>query len=270
MPDSHLPVSDIAKKNVLKVMQPLVSWLIKSGVGFSEFSQALKPLFFTQSIKELELSDQKTTDSSISLLSGLNRREVSDFKKTLTDEIPTNSPVNISARVVTLWIQKQWSKQIQVSGQEVSFETLAKEVSQDKHPRAILTELHRLGLITEVANTVILHTESFTPSNSLSYSQKLLAQSTSDHISSGISNIFVAPNLFLEQNIHADELTEESVLQLKNYGNELWKEMSQKMLNKALEYTKQDEGKSTAHHRFSLGVYQFNEVVDKEKNQAEK
>lgn len=266
MPNSDLPKSAIAKNNVLKVMQPLVSWLIKSGVGFSEFSQALKPLFFTQSIKELELSDQKTTDSSISLLSGLNRREVSDFKKTLTDEIPTNSPVNISARVVTLWIQKQWSKQIPVSGQDVSFETLAKEVSQDKHPRAILTELHRLGLITEVANTVILHTESFTPSNSLSYSQKLLAQTTADHISAGISNIFISPNLFLEQCLNADELTEESIQDLKNYSNELWKEFSQKLVDKALACSKADEGKLNARHRFSLGIYQFNEITNIKKD----
>ena len=270
MPDSNLPKSDIAKKNVLKIMQPLVTWLIKSGVGFSEFSQLLKTVFFIQSIKELEILNQKNTDSSISLLAGLNRRDVSDLKKTSPEKnssITTSS--NISARIITLWIQKQWSKQISVSGQEVSFETLAKEVSQDKHPRAILSELQRLGLVTEIADTVILHTDSFTPSNSLSHSQNLLAQATSDHISSGISNIFITPNLFLEQSLHADELTEESIQELKNYSNDLWKELSQKMLDKALECTKKDEGKKNAQHRFSLGIYQFNEII-KEKNPLDK
>lgn len=262
MPDSNLPKSDIAMSNVLKIMKPLVKWLIKSGVGYSEFSQALKATFYDESIKELNQINQKTTDSSISLLSGLNRREVSDFKKTLTDNIIPTQPLNISARVITLWIQKKWSKQIPISGQELSFETLAKEVSQDKHPRSILTELQRLGLVTEIADTVILHTESFTPSNNLSFSQKLLAQSTADHIAAGTSNIFISPNLFLEQSLHAEELTEESIQELKKYSNELWKELSQKMLDKALLCTRQDEGKLNARHRFNLGIYQFDEIIN--------
>lgn len=264
MPDSLLPISEVAKKNVSKVMNPLVSWLVSSGVGYSEFSQSLKIVFLKQSIKELEKLDKKLTDSSISLLSGLNRRDVSELKGILLNDTLIQASSNISARVVTLWIQKEWPKQIAITGDGISFESLAKEISQDKHPRAIISELDRLGLITEVANTVILHTESFTPSNSSSYSQKLLAQSASDHISSGLSNILISPNMFLEQNINADELTEESIEILKNYTHDIWKEMSKKLVDKALECTKNDEGKLNARYRFSMGIYQFDEMLKKD------
>ena len=264
MPDSLLPISEIAKRNVSKVMTPLVSWLISSGVGFSEFSQDLKIIFFKQSFLELEKLDKKLTDSSISLLSGLNRRDVSELKSNLLNDTAIQTSSNISARVVTLWIQKEWPKQIPITGDGISFENLAKEISQDKHPRAIIFELDRLGLITEVANTVILHTESFTPTKSSSYSQKLLAQSASDHISSGLSNILISPNMFLEQNINADELTEESVQILKDYTHVIWKEMSKKLVDKALECSQNDEGKLNAKYRFSMGIYQFDELLKKD------
>ena len=262
MPDSNLPSSDIAIINVLKIMGPLVSWLLKSGVGYSEFSHALKSVFYHEAEKELEYLQQKKTDSSISLLSGLNRREVYSFKQRSPEQANnTHSPPSVPARIVTLWIQKKWHKQIAFSGEDISFETLAKEISQDKHPRAMLQELQRLGLVTELANTVILHTESFTPSNSLSDSQKLLSQSAFDHLSCGISNIFISKNEYLEQNLQADELTEESLRELKEYSNQLWQEYTQKMLSKALECTQRDEGKVDACHRFSLGIYQYDEPV---------
>lgn len=265
MPDSNLPSSDTALLNVLKIMEPLVSWLLKSGVGYSEFSHALKSVFYHEAEKELEYLQQKKTDSSISLLSGLNRREVSTFKQRSSEQAHHNhSPPSpsVPARIVTLWIQKNWHKQIAFSGQDISFETLAKEVSQDKHPRAMLLELQRLGLVTELANTVILHTESFTPSNSLYDSQVLLSQSAFDHLCCGIANIFISSNEYLEQSLRADELTEESIRELREYGTQLWQEYAQKMLSKAVECSQQDEGKVDACHRFSLGIYQYDENID--------
>lgn len=266
MPDSNFAQSNIALKNVLKIMGPLVSWLLKSGVGYSKFSQALKYVFYYEAKKELEYLKQKKTDSSISLLSGINRREVCLFNQKHPEQLKTTySSPSIPARIVTLWIQKKWHKQIAFNGEEVSFETLAKEISQDKHPRAMLQELIRLGLVTESNNTVFLHTESFTPSNSLSYSQKLLSQSVFDHLSCGISNIFISQNMYLEQNLQANELTEESIQELKDYSNQLWQEYSQKMINKALQCTQRDEGNVNACHRFSLGIYQNNDMIDIQK-----
>ena len=64
----------------LQVMNQLVHWMVKSGIGYAEFSAALRPLFYNEAIKELEYLKQKKTDSSISLLSGLNRRDVSSLR----------------------------------------------------------------------------------------------------------------------------------------------------------------------------------------------
>lgn len=217
MPTSNLSKNDTAKRSIVNIMTPLTTWLLKSGIGFPEFSQTLKSIFYTQAIKELNHLEQKQTDSSISLLSGLTRRDVSDFKKSevIHDHI-SSSPMNISAKVITLWIQKGWPKRIPFSGDSLSFEALAKEVSQDKRPRAILTELQRLNLVSDISDLIYLNTDSFTPTNDTYLSQ------------------------------------------------ELWKDLSKKMLDKAIDCTNQDQGNPEATHRFSLGIYQFNEALKKQ------
>ncbi len=46
-------------EHVVNIMPQLVHWLIKSGVGYSEFTTALKALFYNEAIKELENIKQK-------------------------------------------------------------------------------------------------------------------------------------------------------------------------------------------------------------------
>lgn len=268
MPDTYLEKSEIAIKYVSKVMEPLALWLIRSGVGYKDFNSNLKRIFYKQSLNESQRLGVKVTDSSLSLLAGLNRRDVTFFK-----DAPISDPIiqtlSTSSRVITLWIQKKWDKKIAFSGNINSFEALAKEVSQDTHPRTILSDLQRLGLVTEIGNTVILLSDSFTPSNSLSKCQSLLSISVTDHLNSGLVNIFEEKNSYLEQNLHADELSPESIEELRILSNELWRELSHKLLDKAIECSNRDKGKLNAYYRFSLGIYQYNEFQypDEEKQE---
>ena len=60
----------------LRVMAPLVRWLLRSGVGYTEFSAALKPVFLAEAQLESERTGGKQTDSALSLLSGLHRKDI--------------------------------------------------------------------------------------------------------------------------------------------------------------------------------------------------
>jgi hypothetical protein len=66
--------SETTLEHVISIMPQLIHWLIKAGVGYSEFTTALKPIFYNEAIKELDHIDHKKTD--LKLLSGLNRRDV--------------------------------------------------------------------------------------------------------------------------------------------------------------------------------------------------
>lgn len=255
---TKLTKSLIAIKYVSKIMIPLVSWLIKSGVGYKDFHLTLKHIFFEQALAELKKSNYKITDSSLSLVAGLNRRDIIHFRGN-TPLNSDNDALSISSRVITLWVQKKWDKKIAFHGTPISFETLSREISQDTHPRTVFLDLERLGLVSEVGDTIILHSESFTPSNDSAKCQGLLSQSVNDHLQSGLVNIFEKPNTFLEQTLNADELSPESIEELRILSTQLWKEFSQKLLDKAIECSEKDKGKVNAYYRFSLGIYQYNE-----------
>ena len=46
-------------QQVLLLMNHLTKWLIRSGVGYTEFSAALKPIFYLQAVNELETLEKK-------------------------------------------------------------------------------------------------------------------------------------------------------------------------------------------------------------------
>lgn len=250
-------------EHVVTIMPQLIHWLVKSGIGYNEFTVALKALFYNEAIKELDAIKQKKTDSAISLLSGLNRRDVRSFCQTygeysLIDQFNLQLPISVPARVVGMWINQKLPQQIPFQGEENSFESLVKQISSEKHPKSILLELKRLGIVAEEKNNIVLQNSSFTPDPQADESKQLLTQNISDHLAAGISNLTKNTN-FLEQAIFADELSQGSVDKLNQLSTDLWNLMSKALVSAAIDYCKNDEGDTDANKRFRLGVYQYDE-----------
>lgn len=254
-------------EHVVSIMEVLTDWLVNSGVGYNDFSTAIRPLFYNAAIKELEKINQKKTDSSLSILSGIDRRDIRSFRQQNNVHKPLpitkyDSTISVPARVITLWLHLKLPHKIPFSQHENSFENLVREISTEKHPRSILLELKRLGLVSEESENVILNTLSFTPSPECSEIKSLFVSNIRDHLASGIKNITNKQDNFLEQAIFADELTEKSINILKELSNSLWADFSKKIVSAALECSKEDEGRVDANKRFKLGVYQFDNLSE--------
>lgn len=254
--------ADTTLEHVLSVMSELSAWLIRSGIGYTEFSAALKPVFYNEALRELDRIKQKKTDSSISLLSGITRREVSTFRQDhghhqkLTS-YPNSLPVSVPARVVALWISSDLPDRLIISGEKNSFEYLVRQISTEKHPRSILLELKRLGIVGEDGDHVILQINSFTPQAQMNETKQLFIENLIDHVAAGVHNLTMHDNAFLEQAIFADELTPQSIEKLKQQSLQLWENMSKQLLLHAIELCKQDTGDTEATRRFRLGIYQY-------------
>jgi hypothetical protein len=54
----------------------MVHAALREGITYPQFAQALKTTFFDVARKELEERDSRITDSSISILSGVHRKDV--------------------------------------------------------------------------------------------------------------------------------------------------------------------------------------------------
>ena len=250
-------------EHVMNIIPPLIHWLIKSGVGYHEFTAVLKGVFYNEAIKELEHIHQKKTDSAISLLAGLNRREVRSFCQTygeyaFVNQLDVHLPISVPARVIGLWVSQKLPLSIPFQGDEYSFESLVRQVSSEKHPKSILLELKRLGIVQDERGYVTLQNSSFTPNPQLDESKQLFSQNISDHLLAGIANL-TQKNNFLEQAVVADELSQASIDKLNQLSVELWDQMSKTIVSAAIAYCQNDQNSSDANHRFRLGIYQYDE-----------
>jgi hypothetical protein len=264
MSDSQAPSSAKVTAEALAVAQPLVTWLVRSGVGYTEFAAALKPVFLAQAEAEAARLRQKPTDSALSLLSGLHRKDVRQLRASAqaTDrEVRATGSQwgrpSAASQVVTRWLALDWPETLPFAGPEPSFETLARRVSKDFHHRAVLQELLRLGVVREEDGQVRLLRDAFLPDARLKEARQLLAGAVADHLAAGVHNLTGAgPGRFLEQSVFADGLSAESVRQLHQLANRLWAEVLERVVAAAVPLCEQDEGLPDT-QRFRLGLFSY-------------
>ncbi|WP_343579979.1 DUF6502 family protein [Acinetobacter sp.] len=251
-------------ESIFPMMQHIARWLIHSGVGYTDFVAALKPIFYQQALAELDRIQQNKTDSAVSLLSGLHRKDVSAFRQQATQnssEAP-NFAISVPARVIARWIALDLPHQIPVSGETDSFEALVKHISTEKHPRSILFELQRLGVVEQQDQQVVLQQNSFTPDNQMQESKALFSANLTDHLAAGIDNfISEKPFTHLEQAVHAERLTVQSVEALRQLSLDLWQDMAKQLLNAAIHHCEHDHNQADATHQFRFGVYQYDRQI---------
>jgi hypothetical protein len=258
----------------LAIAEPLVLWMLRSGVGYAEFAQALKPVFLAQARLELERNGQRDSDSAISLLSGLHRKDVRAFRESahqamarVKEDGSSWGKPSAANQVVTRWLSREdWGDCIPFSGEAPSFEALARAVSKDVHPRAVLQEMQRLGVAREVDGQVQLLREAFVPDAKHKESRELLAGSVADHLAAGVHNLSEASGpKFLEQSVFADGLSAESVQELNLMANALWAHVLQAVMAKAVPLCDRDVN-HPAPQRFRLGLFTFSAPEFKPEN----
>lgn len=268
-PESGAPAADVGTRvlaQVLTVMRPLVRWLLRSGVNYGTLSTALKRIFLEEARQELQRTGGKVTDSALSVLSGVHRKDV----RTLAHEDdggPVWSPTPASA-LFTRWITDPRLREGGALRERLprqgplSFETLAREVSTDVHPRTLLEELVRLALVRVEGDEIVLDARSFVPAARAGEAARLLAANGADHLAAAVHNLTVEEGpRFLEQSIFARRLSEASAEHLAAHARTLWADAFQSMASVASDRLAADEGAASRPMRMRFGVYYYHEPM---------
>jgi hypothetical protein len=252
-------------EEALAIAVPLVTWLVRSGVGYAAFAAALKPVFLSQALAEAQRLNQKPTDSALSLLSGLHRKDVRQLRASARSEeamlinrgASWGKP-SAASQVITRWLALDWPERLPFAGSEPSLEALVRRVSADFHHRAVLQELVRLGVVREDGEQVQLLREAFVPDRQLKESRQLMAGSVADHLAAGVHNLTTdGPKRFLEQSVFADGLSPSSVAQLHQLANGLWAQVLDAVVAAAVPLCEQDAQLQEGTQRFRLGLFSY-------------
>jgi hypothetical protein len=260
--DNHTPPpGQPVLTQVLAMLQPLVVWLLRSGVGYTDLTAALKPVFLEAARAELARTGAKQTDSAISLLSGVHRKDVRASGQAVAQARAVDVRAQLgkptpASQVMTRWLATDQPDALPFSGPAPSFEALARSVSTDMHPRAVLLELLRLGVAEEQPDgSVQLCRQAFVPNPALDEARRLLAGSVADHIEAGVHNLSAMDGkTYLEQSVFADGLSAASVHQLEQLANSLWRDVLAAMVQAAVPLCEQDEP-AGGNQRIRLGMF---------------
>jgi Family of unknown function (DUF6502) len=144
---------------VLRLLRPLVRLLLHHSVPYETFADLARWVYVDVADKEFTLEGKKQTASRVSVITGLNRKEVARLQEmTVEDNTGAIASFNRAEKVVTAWLHEYPKAKgptraapLPLEG-EHSFATLVKRYSGDMPVRAVLDELLRVGVVKKLEN----------------------------------------------------------------------------------------------------------------------
>lgn len=266
MPDSDSPTRQSAVlKALARVLRPVARLLIAGGVPFQAASESLKRAYVQAAHRHF--GEQAGTDSRLSLLTGINRKEVRRLTTPVADEWGPESVTSFASAVFTAWtLRAEWRgpdgepRALPKRG-EGSFDALVKSVTRDLRPASVLAELERLGYAKAGEDdTVRLVGDAFLSQREFADRLGPLAENLQDHADAAVANVLADSPPFLERTLFADELSEESARQLQEAARAQWKRVHDELIARADALEAEDRAQGRAPStRIRVGVYVYAE-----------
>ncbi|RIL09857.1 MAG: hypothetical protein DCC75_05625 [Proteobacteria bacterium] len=134
------------------LLKPLVRFLLRGNHSYQDFLNVAKEVFVQVAVEELSKSTKKLNSSRISVLTGLNRKDVAHYYK--SGRMPPRKGAPLISRVLNRWEQDPRfhsnsgrQRALSWEGESSEFKELVRCVSTDVNPATVLFELERMGLV---------------------------------------------------------------------------------------------------------------------------
>ena len=261
---------ELVLATAVRAMAPIAEWLLHEGVTYPRLASALKQTFLDAAQKVLQDGAGKVNDSSISVLSGIHRKDVREWR--LAGRPRARAKITGAAmQVFTRWVtdpeycdEQGRPRVLNRAGGPGSFEALATSTLKDVHPLTLLRELARLGIVRQAQgeseakeDKVCLCVDAFVPKEGVAEMLQLFADNVGDHAAAATHNVMGGTPPMLEQSVYANGLTPESVSVLNALAREIWSNALREFARKATVLDRQDKGKPNADRRVRFGMYYY-------------
>ncbi|MEI8144111.1 MAG: DUF6502 family protein [Alphaproteobacteria bacterium] len=269
-----------------RMLRPLVRLLIRSGITFPAQQDLMRELYVNVAENDFALPGKEQTDSRVSLLTGIHRKEVSRLRGAGAPVSAIPTAVSRSAKIIARWMgaegyQDAEGKPLPLARSHPdpstpSFESLVEAVTRDVRPRAVLDEWISQGIVViDEAQRIVLSEAAFSPKDGGEALAYYVGRNLHDHIAATVSNVSGEGPKFLERAVHYDGLTEEQAADLEAFARNLAMQALTKANAKALsavegsgsgEAPQQGAPQEPAEKktwRWNFGVYVYRENIEK-------
>lgn len=208
---------DAVQRVLMRILRPLVRLALASGLGFPAFAQVLRRLYIDVAEKEFSLSGKQQTDSRISLITGIHRKEVSKLRVGAIPLAELPPPVSRTSRIIARWLadsrycdENGFPKALMrtVREGEASFESLVEDVTRDLRPRAVLDEwLDRGVAMLDEEGRVRLSSSAIVPQSDEDVKEHFFTRNIHDHVAAAVHNMTVGDPPFFERAVHYNNIS---------------------------------------------------------------
>lgn len=282
-PASRLPVAaggaaPAAIDALLAILRPLARVAVDHGIQFNQLEELVKRSMVEAAMEAVraETGDAPPPISRLSVISGIHRKEVKRLVEA-PDLSEVRSEQTPATEVYATWVSEPtW---LDADGQPralprrpqddgaASFESLARSVTTDVHPRTLLDEMLRLGLVRlDAATDTVSLSDGMVPSGEVDALLRFAGASVSDHLAAVRDNLLAGHRVaagdptarppFVEQSVFADELSADSVALAGVRARALWQRTMKTLIPELqkLEAADREAGRDTG-HRVRIGLY---------------
>jgi len=249
-----------------RLLRPLARLAIGQGIRYPHLADMLKEIFVEAAAEEARASGGRLTDSRLTLLSGVHRKDIKRLLRSAPGESLAPRIHSVGTAVIARWLSDSRYMdaagapkplaRVEREGREASFAALAATVSTNVRPRAILDELVRLGIVhVDADDRVHLDVRGFVPSAELDAKAFYFGEALHDHLASGAHNLRGEKPPMLERSVYYDELSPASVDEIARRSEELAMRMLQDINREGMALERQDPPPPGKRMRMRLGVY---------------
>ncbi|OIR04641.1 hypothetical protein GALL_133110 [mine drainage metagenome] len=273
--NSENPVTQRMLTALQRVLKPLIRLSLAQGINFQMLVETLKTVLVQVAEDEFKLQQRSQTDSRISLLTGLHRKDVHRLRDQPDALLSQPQLVTLGSQLVGLWISdadfidangspKALPRLASVGG-DISFDRLVSRVSKDIRARPVLDEWLRVGVVHIDENDYVhLNTEAFVPSADFEGKLFFFQQNLHDHAAATAHNLMNQTPPMFERCVYYDGLTAASINELKALAEEQGMIALKTVNARAIELQVASQLPAEADQRFTFALYFYHTKEDED------
>lgn len=228
---SDLSISDVLTSTLRALLRPVVRLMLARGVTLPLAVELLKRVYVQVALED-NGGGSGVTDSRVSLLTGVHRKDVRRLRGLPSAQADLPRKVSLGAQLLDQWTSRPpWCDaqgrarplpRLASVGGALSFDALVASVSTDIRARPVLDEWLRLGMARVTArDEVELNEAAFTPQVDFDEQLSRLALQVGDHAMAAVDNLLGRADTWFECSVSGRAESPAAVVALRRRAAEV-------------------------------------------------
>ncbi|MEQ8860722.1 MAG: DUF6502 family protein [Pseudomonadales bacterium] len=253
-----------------RILRPLVRVFLRNGIPSDALTELVRKTYVDVAEEEFGIDGKRQTVARISVITGLNRKEVSRLRAKAPMDRSDEQWWNRAAHVLASWLRddefldrKGDPVDLPFSGGSPTFTDLVRKHSGDMRPRAVADELLRLGAIEEVGGRLRMTSRGYVPGSDPEQIIDILGVDTAELMETIDHNLLHGKDERLVQlKVLSDNVPAEHLKEFNRYSARLSRNVLEELSRWLAE---RDRGRDWSGDDervvLGLGIYQINRTA---------